>query len=101
MGVSEEEGDRLMARSKRARRTATTPEALVRELPEEFLEPEIGDDLLGSLRGYISRLERWVEERGVRPDRSRTVALQIMAEIGASPADWYRQAMESPTCGTR
>jgi len=87
-----------MARSKRARRkVGTSPSALLPLLPERFSQPELTDDLLGSLRRYLADLEGWTIEMGVRPDHARTVALQIMAEIGTSPAEWYRQAMETPT----
>ncbi|MGV2384794.1 MAG UNVERIFIED_CONTAM: hypothetical protein LOD86_05930 [Thermobifida fusca] len=86
-----------MARSKRARKKApTTLAALVERLPDRFYEPVITEDLLGSLRAYLDDLMGWLADQGVRPDRAKDTALDIMAEIGASPAEWYRQAMERP-----
>ena len=86
-----------MARSKRARRKApTTLTALVERLPDRFYEPVITDDLLGSLRAYMNDLMGWLADQGVRQDNTKDLALDIMAEIGASPAEWYRQAMERP-----
>lgn len=86
-----------MARSKRARKKApTTLAALVERLPDRFYEPVIADDLLGSLRAYMNDLMGWLADQGVRQDNVKNMALDIMAEIGASPAEWYRQAMERP-----
>lgn len=86
-----------MARSKRTRRKApTTLTALVEGLPDRFYEPVITDDLLGSLRAYMNDLMDWLAAQGVRQDSAKDTALDIMAEIGASPAEWYRQAMERP-----
>lgn len=86
-----------MARSKRARKRApTTLAALVERLPDRFYEPVIADDLLGSLRAYMDDLMGWLADQGVRQDNVKNMALDIMAEIGASPAEWYRQAMERP-----
>lgn len=86
-----------MARSKRARRKApTTLTVLVEGLPDRFYEPVITDDLLGSLRAYMNDLMDWLAAQGVRQDSAKDTALDIMAEIGTSPAEWYRQAMERP-----
>ncbi len=86
-----------MARSKRARKKApTTLAVLVEMLPDRFYEPVITDDLLGSLRAYMNDLMGWLADQGVRQDNTKDLALDIMAEIGASPAEWYRQAMERP-----
>jgi len=84
-----------MARSKRTLRVALTPAALAQILPARFWEPELSDDLLGSLRVYLDDLTAWVVEQGITAN-PRAMALQIMSELGTSPAEWYRRAMETP-----
>lgn len=86
-----------MARSKRARRVGNSLADLLDALPEDFYTPELSHDLVGSLRAYLTDLTEWVEAQGVRPDKSRDTALQIMDSIGTSPAEWYRRWMETPT----
>lgn len=86
-----------MARAKRVvKKQDTSLSGLLEALPEGFLAPVVTEDVIGSLRGYLSDLEDWVGSQGVPQADVRSVALDIMNEIGTSPAEWYRQASEAP-----
>src|SRR5690606_41564062 len=71
-----------MARSKRVvKKQDTSLSGLLEALPESFLAPVVTEDVIGSLRGYLSDLEDWVGSQGVPQADVRSVALDIMNEI--------------------
>jgi hypothetical protein len=89
-----------MARRHRSTRNRNTLDGLIDRLPDRFYEPTptTTDGQMTGLHGYLHDLDGWLrQEQGLLPaDDPRSTetpspsAVEVMTEIGLSPARWYR-----------
>ncbi|ORM16023.1 hypothetical protein [Prescottella equi] len=89
-----------MARRHRSTRNRNTLAGLIDRLPDGFYEPTptTEDGQMTGLHGYLHDLDGWLrrEQRLASADDLRSKetpspsAVEVMTEIGLSPARWYR-----------